>query len=61
MPIAKSMGCSMDDAGCTEVYRPRGLTIGTSKVGAALKKNASVPWRPMPTLISWSNWQLVLE
>jgi len=55
------MGCSMDDAGCTEVYRPRGLTIGTSKVGAALKKNASVPWRPMPTLISWSNWQLVLE
>jgi hypothetical protein len=41
----------MDVVGCTEGFLQRGLTIGTFKVGAALKKNVNDLWKPMLTLI----------
>ena len=58
---ARNTGCSMEDAGYTVDYRPRGLTIGIFKVKVAPKKNVSDPWKLIPISSSLSNWQLALE
>jgi len=52
MPIARSTECSMEGAGYMGDSHLRGLTIGTSKVGAVPKKNVNDPWKLMLTLAS---------
>ncbi|WP_255536991.1 hypothetical protein [Polynucleobacter sp. AP-Capit-er-40B-B4] len=41
MPIAKSTGCSMEDAGYMAVYRLKALTIGIGSMVGVLRKAVS--------------------
>lgn len=62
MPIAKRMRYRVKLAVLYMVDFPSlANSTGTTKVMAAPKKNASDPWKLMPTLSSLNNWQSDLE
>jgi len=53
LPTVKSMHYREGPAAlCMEGFLQRAQAIGTTSPKAALRKNVSDPWKPMPTLSS---------